>query len=283
MGIKIITGHTGGNHITAADDASYNRSVYGTGGYVLSAGNSLSASIIDNNTVRISSGDMLIQGIFARIPYGETEDVTIDSGVQGKKRNDIIVARYSKAASTGIESVSLVAIKGTATADTPYDPTVSVGNAESGANVLNLKLYRVRINGISIEGVDALFSESPPMLEMAKTYTSGIWTYRKYADGTSECWGTPAEISVASINSEWNGMYHYEISSGIAYPTGLFVARPVCTVGCHSSNFPGWIREVSPSDSITTAPGLWACTVAAYTATTTMMFRPSYHAIGRWK
>lgn len=113
--------------------------------------------------------------------------------------------------------------------------------------------------------------------------TSGIWTYRKYADGTAECWGTPEEISVASINSEWNGMYHYEISSGIAYPTGLFVARPVCTVGCHSSNFPGWIREVSPSNGITTAPGLWACTVASYTATTTMMFRPSYHAIGRWK
>ena len=187
MGIKIITGHTGENHITATDDASYNRSIYGAGGYVLSAGNSLSASIIDNNTVRISSGDMLIQGIFARIPYGETEDVTIASGEQGKKRNDIIVARYSKATSTGIESVSLVAVKGTATSDTPYDPTVSVGNAESGANVVNLKLYRVRINGISIEGVDPIFDVSPPT--MISSGGNGNGRYVKYPDGTMICWG----------------------------------------------------------------------------------------------
>lgn len=113
--------------------------------------------------------------------------------------------------------------------------------------------------------------------------TDGDWAFRKWNSGFAECWCTPADISVTSINTVWNSMYYREIYRGLAYPADLFVSRPVCTIGCHSSNFPGWIREVSPTNSITTAPGLWACTPVAYNTTSGMTFYPSYYAIGRWK
>lgn len=46
--------------------------------------------------------------------------------------------------------------------------------------------------------------------------TSGIWTYRKWSDGTAECWGK-------STNSAGAAQRNYRIN----YPTGLFISEPV--------------------------------------------------------
>ena len=35
--MKIVTGYTGGKHVTPIDDASFNRGTIGTGDYVLSS------------------------------------------------------------------------------------------------------------------------------------------------------------------------------------------------------------------------------------------------------
>lgn len=68
---------------------------------------------MSNNTIRIADGDIMIQGRHARLAEGSTVDLTIANGTQGYRRNDLIVARYTKAANTGIEAVNLVVIKGT--------------------------------------------------------------------------------------------------------------------------------------------------------------------------
>ena len=65
--------------------------------------------------------------------------LTIQSGTQGQKRNDLVVARYEKT-SAGIESITPVVIKGTPTTGTPADPEVTAND---------LKLWRVPLDGIN--------------------------------------------------------------------------------------------------------------------------------------
>lgn len=61
---------------------------------------------------------------------------------------------------------------------------------------------------------------------------SGIWTYRKYADGTAECWGT---WSNALTNySSFAPLYGYRDSQ--ALPSGLFIEAPVITYSANSPN-----------------------------------------------
>ena len=81
--MHIITGYTGENHITSADDASLHRAIFGEGDYVLDTGSKFKATIINNNTIRIDDGDLLIQGHLARINPGDYEEVTIDNGTPG--------------------------------------------------------------------------------------------------------------------------------------------------------------------------------------------------------
>lgn len=56
--------------------------------------------------------------------------------------------------------------------------------------------------------------------------TSGIWTYKKFGDGTAECW-TSYSASLAKSYT-YNNMYGYEM--GIkSYPI-TFIERPTVTV-----------------------------------------------------
>ena len=67
-------------------------------------------------------------------------NLTVQSGTQGQKRNDLIVARYAKTIA-GIESITPVVIKGTPTTGTAADPEVTAND---------MKLWRLPLNGISM-------------------------------------------------------------------------------------------------------------------------------------
>ena len=63
--------------------------------------------------------------------------------------------------------------------------------------------------------------------------TSGIWTYRKWASGASECYGTGA-ITTYHMNSSYGNFYRSSGTSGqdvnaTSYPSGLFCAAPTVT------------------------------------------------------
>jgi hypothetical protein len=68
--------------------------------------------------------------------------------------------------------------------------------------------------------------------------TSGIWTYRKWSDGTAECWGKITNTSF-DITKAWGSMYiSYAGTSGEFYanfPTNLFIEAPVETATAISS------------------------------------------------
>lgn len=150
MPMQIVTGYTGTEHIKSSHDRSRIAGIAGAGLYVLSTGNKLAAALQNANTVRISDGDLVMQGTHATIESGSYEDVTIENGTQGQKRNDLIVVRYEKAAQQPqTESIGLKVIKGTPTSGTPADPDYEEGDILAGDLVAEMPLYRVPIDGIT--------------------------------------------------------------------------------------------------------------------------------------
>lgn len=161
MAIELITGYAGEGHVSSADAGRFNAGVCGTGKYVLGTGTKFAYSIESSNLVRIGSGDAVNQGRHIIIPQNSVEDAAIQNGSQNKTRIDVIALRYSKNASTGVESASLVVIKGTevTSGSTPTAPAVTSGNIYNGATVDDMPLYHVLIEGTQITDVTKVFTE----------------------------------------------------------------------------------------------------------------------------
>lgn len=157
--MHIVTGYAGAAHITAADHGALNAAVFGSGEYVLKKGNQFAASVITSNTVRVLDGDIMMQGRYARLNEGKYVDLTIENGNQNELRNDLIVARYTKDTSTGVEEVNLVVIKGTSVEEYPVDPEyTSASIIEDGAILNDMPLYRVELEGLTVGAPVPLFS-----------------------------------------------------------------------------------------------------------------------------
>lgn len=178
--IDLITGYKGEAHITSAEVGKFNANLVGTGNYVFSTGNKLAYQLISNNCVRIKDGDAMFQG--RQFYVEDYEDVVIDTGTADKYRNDLIVARYAKNTSTGVESISLVALKGTESDTAATDPAYTEGSILSGDNVVDVPLYRVKLTGLNITAVEKIdgWAEITPITALsfanAVTYTATIGT-----------------------------------------------------------------------------------------------------------
>ena len=166
----LVTGYAGKAHINSADQGSFNASFAGTGEFVMEMGNQFAASIVNNNTVRIQDGDLLMQGRHIRIEPNSYEDVTIDTGTAGKKRIDLIVMTYTKDTSTGVETAALQVIKGAETDGTPTTPTRTSGNILNGASVNQMLLYKVNIDGVALTSVTKAFKVIPTYKSLAEQY-----------------------------------------------------------------------------------------------------------------
>lgn len=169
MKLKIIDGYNGGiAHISASMIRDHNISMYGTGDFVLPLGNQFAHEIVNNNNIKIKDGIGVIGGARFVIEYGQTETVTIENGTSGYKRNDIIVAEYEKNSTTLVESVTLKVVKG-AIGSTGSDPSLSQGNIRAGATVRQMPLYRVKLNGLTIESVEKMWTAFVTPIEKGGT------------------------------------------------------------------------------------------------------------------
>lgn len=65
----------------------------------------------------------------------------------------------------------------------------------------------------------------PATDEISGTYTDGIWTVRKWADGTAECWGEYT-WNITSWGA-WGSWYYSNATGSVPYPSGLFIAPPI--------------------------------------------------------
>lgn len=153
--MELVTAYTGKNHVTAAQIADFNRGIYGNAA-ILDVGNKLEASIQTANRITIKDGVAVFDGREVYVAYGKNETVNITSGTQDMKRYDIIAVVYEKDARTGVEKVTLKAITGTPNTMHPSDPQVNDLDIRTGILKSEKPLYRVRLNGTAIEGIDAL-------------------------------------------------------------------------------------------------------------------------------
>lgn len=153
--MELVTAYTGKNHVTAAQIADFNRGIYGDAA-ILDVGNKLEASIQTANRITIKDGVAVFDGREVYVAYGKNETVNITSGTQDMKRYDIIAVVYEKDARTGVEKVTLKAITGTPNTMHPSDPQVNDLDIRTGILKSEKPLYRVRLNGTAIEGIDTL-------------------------------------------------------------------------------------------------------------------------------
>lgn len=165
----LVTGYAGSEHITSADDGAFNAAFFGDGQFVMSSGNKFKAEIIDNNTVRILDGDLLMNGRHVRIERNAYEDISITNGIAGYRRRDLICMTYEKDVSTGKERAYLEVLKGTATTTTPATPSANAANILTGATKSQMALYVVEINSVALSNVIAVFDTQKTYMEMFNT------------------------------------------------------------------------------------------------------------------
>lgn len=164
----LMDGYAGGPHVTQVQTGLSNQAVIGPDDYVLEGGKESRAQVLTNTSIRIFDAVYCIQGRRDVIPANSYTDVAIASGSQGTNRNDIIVRRYEKNASTGIESTKYAVIKGTAVSGTAADPKVTTGDIRSGATLHEMALYRVKLTGTKITSVEPMFNILKNMATLQK-------------------------------------------------------------------------------------------------------------------
>lgn len=222
MTIECVDGQMATPHITGAQKGAIHAGVFGSGSYVLATGNQCKATQNSATSVTIGTGDLIIHGRHHQITAAET--VTIQSGTQGQKRNDLICAVYHRDAQ-GIEQPTVTVLKGTPTTGTPADPTVPAGNVLNGDAVDYFPLYRVSLNGTTASAPVQLFKVSPTLatlgdsVSQTQSFSSGgVSAYR-----VGRVCTVSATLSAASVDiPAW--------SSGVVatLPEGM---RPPTTVG----------------------------------------------------
>ena len=151
MAFEIVDGMTGTKHISSDDLAALNTATVGKASCVLDYGNDFSLTMASANAATLGTGVGMVGG--KRFWNQAATSLTIQSGTQGQKRNDLVVARYAKT-SAGIESITPVVVKGTPTTGTPADPATTAND---------LKLWRVPLNGITVGTPVKLFSPVTPL------------------------------------------------------------------------------------------------------------------------
>ena len=175
----LVTGSHGGDdpHVESKHDALMHAAMLGRGGYILKTRNwTMKPTAKDANNITIPAWDLVVEG--RQIYIAAPTDVNIQSGSQGQKRRDLIVARYALNSGTGVETVTLEAIKGRPSAATPADPGIETGSIIGGAIVSDLPLCRVNLDGITITSIDTLINVMQPLEDVWDSLTQRSTTWR---------------------------------------------------------------------------------------------------------
>lgn len=170
--MEIVTGHRGTPHITPYKVRDFNIGTVGAEDYVINSGSELEAQLVSNNRIDIKDGSICMQGTHAVIPKNINDELTIENGMQGEKRIDLIVARYEKVADSGVESVNTVVLQGTPSKETPNVPGHVVGDIRNGDLKHEMPLYEVELDGINITEVRPVFKKLVSAAEQQKMIES---------------------------------------------------------------------------------------------------------------
>lgn len=145
MAIELVTGHSGAAHVSGADAGAMHAGICGSDSYVLGAVPSVTMS--DANTLTIQPCDLMVEGRHVRL--SGTNTLSIRSGAQTGKRNDLVYVRYTYDSSTGTESAKLGVKEGT-TATTATDPALdNPSSVLDGATIADVAIARVSLDALT--------------------------------------------------------------------------------------------------------------------------------------
>lgn len=170
MTMNLITGKAGAPHITSSDQGAMQAGLVGNGNYLLqgSDGKFPAVTMQSANKALIPVLNLVIEGRYARVTAAET--VTIESGITGRNRNDLICVKYTRD-SNNIETIALAVLKGTATSGTAADPTVPSGSILNNSGTVWIPIARIPISGITAGTPVMLVKQLPPMSQLWDSVT----------------------------------------------------------------------------------------------------------------
>lgn len=180
--MELVTGKAGVPHVSSADDGRRIAGEVGAGSYVLQTGGRLAPSLVDANTVRFATGDMIVQG--RHIGITSPEDVKVASGSQGKKRMDYICVHYSRDVSganpTLVENVEWTVLRGTPGTDATA-PSVPSGSILDGDADVTVPICSVTFDGLTTGQPKLLIPELTPLATLGDSvypivlYYDDLW------------------------------------------------------------------------------------------------------------
>lgn len=199
--ITLVTGYAGAQHITSDDAGSFNAAMMGNGEFVMDRGNKFTATIEDNNIIKISDGDILMQGRHIRIKPDDYEELDIEEGITGCKRHDLIVVTYEKNEVTSVETAKLEVLTGIPVADgSETDPEYETGDLLAGAIKNQMPLYRVNIDGLTIKSIDALFKTTSNFKNISDSLNKQV------ADEKVK-WNLQVNTAITNYEKQFNDAY----------------------------------------------------------------------------
>jgi hypothetical protein len=145
----------------------------------------------------------------------------------------------------------------------------------------------IKFGGVAeAEGFDSawpfMFNGVPQADFVVEQGKSGIWTYRKWNSGISECWGE-GELTIGGWNV-WGSLFESDTTYQASYPSGLFVSVPMAYAAVsrilESSNIGTCGLEVFSGASSTQTPTYYALRPGQGAKGTIYL---SLMARGRWK
>lgn len=161
--MKIITGNTGTNHIMAEDDGALFASIVGAESYVFDVGAKFKATALNSTTIQLADGEGLLQGRHFRTEPGVSDTVVLTECAEGVTRHDLIGVQYKNTAN--VESIFWTVIQGEAVTGEAVDPDYDAGDLLGGSMSAFFPIYRARLSGASLEGLD-------PLYKLAKALTA---------------------------------------------------------------------------------------------------------------
>ena len=165
--MELVTGKAGTPHVSSADDGRRIAGEVGAGSYVLKTGGRLAPSLVDANTIRFATGDMVVQG--RHIGLTAPEDVKVASGTQGKKRTDYICVHYKRDVSganpTLVETCEWKVLQGTPGTDATA-PTVPAGSILDGDVDVTVPVASVDFDGLTTGEPKLLIPTLTPLADL---------------------------------------------------------------------------------------------------------------------
>lgn len=162
MAFEIVDGMTGTKHISSDDLSALNIATIGKANCVLDYGDNFKLTMASANNATLGTGVGMVGG--KRFWNQAATSLTVQSGTQGQKRNDLVVARYAKT-SAGIESITPVVVKGTPSTGTAADPATTSND---------LKLWRIPLDGISVGTPVKLFNPATPLATLGDSASTAV-------------------------------------------------------------------------------------------------------------